>query len=78
VADANPPKDIVPADDAFSQRKLIAIETTKPSPSFGASTLPTSASLPNAQSFIAPGAHEPRYVIDARPASYEPAAAYSF
>ena len=78
VADATPPKEIAPADNAFSQKKLLAIETAPPSTGFGPSTLPTSAPLPNPQSFTVPAVHQPRYVIDARPASYDPAAAYSF
>jgi len=81
VADAHPPRDITPADNAFSQKKLLAIETASPSTGFVSSALPASVSLPNAQVLTAPMSptvQQPRYVIDARPASYEPAAAYSF
>ena len=37
-----------------------------------------SPSLPTAQPGYDPVVHQPRYVIDARPVSYEPSAAYSF
>jgi hypothetical protein len=37
-----------------------------------------SPSLPTAQPGLMPVVHQPRYVIDARPVSYEPSAAYSF
>ncbi|EDY19810.1 hypothetical protein CfE428DRAFT_2399 [Chthoniobacter flavus Ellin428] len=78
IADSHAPRDIAPADNAFSQKSLLAIEMARPSSAFGPSALPTSAPLPTAQNFTAPGAQQPRYVIDARPASYEPAPAYSF
>jgi hypothetical protein len=37
-----------------------------------------SPSLPTAQPGYEPVLHQPRYVIDARPVSYEPSSAYSF
>jgi hypothetical protein len=80
-AEARTPKESSPLNNAFSQKKLIAIETARPQAAFGPSTLPTSAPLPNAETLTSPAWHQPsstRYVIDARPASFEPDAAYSF
>jgi hypothetical protein len=68
-------KEINPVNGAFSQKQLIAIETARPPAAFGPSTLPVSAPL------TLPVSHQPtstRYIIDPRPASFEPAAAYSF
>jgi len=57
---------------AAPQEKLLDIENAKSRLVLG------SPSLPTAQPGYTPVAHQPRYVIDARPVSYEPSSAYSF
>jgi hypothetical protein len=57
---------------AAPQEKLLNIENAK------SRLVLDSPSLPSAQPGYMPVAHERRYVIDARPVSYEPSSAYSF
>lgn len=45
---------------------LLSIETARPVPAFG------STSLPTASPGFAPAPSQPRYIIDARPVSYDP------
>jgi hypothetical protein len=60
VADANPPRDVAPANE-----QLLTLEKSKSQIALGSSSLPT------AQPGYAPVVHQPRYVIDTRPVSYE-------
>lgn len=78
IADQTPPSDLASLNDSFPQKRLIGLETTRPVSAFGSSALPISSPLPNAQSYTVHAVQQPRYIIDPRPASYEPAAAYSF
>ncbi|MEP6668219.1 MAG: hypothetical protein ABJF10_03650 [Chthoniobacter sp.] len=57
---------------AAAAPKLLNIENAKPQ--FDLDT----PSLPTAQPGYMPVAHQPRYIIDARPVLYEPSSAYSF
>ena len=52
--------------------KLIHIQPSAPAPKLG------SPSLATAQPGFAPVAHQPRYVMDARPVSYEPSSSFNF
>jgi hypothetical protein len=52
--------------------RLLSLQTSKPQPVL------ESPSLSTAQTGYAPVASQPRYVIDARPASYEPSATHNF
>ncbi|MEI9897722.1 MAG: hypothetical protein WDN28_28660 [Chthoniobacter sp.] len=60
------------AAQAPANEKLLDIENANSHLILG------SPSLPTAQPGYLPAVHQPRYIIDARPASYEPASAYSF
>ena len=52
--------------------RLLSLQTSAPLPALVAQP------LPNAQSSIEPVIHQPRYVIDARPVSYELPASFNF
>lgn len=52
--------------------KLITIQPSAPAPKLG------SPSLATMQPRFAPVAHQPRYVMDARPVSYEPSSSFNF
>jgi hypothetical protein len=48
------------------ENRFVRIETARPAPAFG------STSLPTASPGFAPAPSQPRYIIDARPVSYDP------
>ncbi len=58
--------------DAAPHEKLLNIENARPQ--FALDT----PSLPTAHPGYLPAVHQPRYIIDARPVSYEPSSANSF
>jgi hypothetical protein len=58
-----------------SQDKILALQNQNPASRL---VLDSSPSLSTAQPGFTPAVHQPRYIIDARPVSYEPSAAYSF
>jgi hypothetical protein len=63
------PASVAPAS---SEKLLSLAQTTRPQPVLG------SPSLPTAQPGYEPVVSQPRYVIDARPVSYEPSSSFNF
>jgi hypothetical protein len=71
LANATPLAPIAPTAPVANS-SLLTLQTTKPQPVF------ESPSLPSAQSGYESAFSQPRYIIDARPASYEPSSSFNF
>jgi hypothetical protein len=66
----SPSQNVAQNTPADSER-LLSLQVSKPLPL-------QSPSLQTAQSGLGTAGHQPRYVIDARPASYEPSSSFNF